>query len=307
MAALQEFSLALGGGGARGFAHAGVLDVLEREGLHPSAIAGTSMGALVGALYASGVAPARMAEAFELLDFKGVVSITALNLGPESVLTADRFEARLRHALPATFAELGLPFVCVAADLVTGERVVISEGDLPLAVRASMSIPVMYEPVPKDGRLLVDGGVVDPVPVEAARELGGDPVVAVDVSALLAAPTTAEEAASMEGHEPGLTSDGRPTAIGVGTRTFDVASHWLAKAQLATAAVVITPDVGGYSIADFVDIPAIIAAGAAKAEAALPELRTLLASSPPELEPGPRRGWLARLRRALRMAMAPRR
>lgn len=293
MAAPQKFSLALGGGGARGFAHAGVLDVLDRAGLHPAAIAGTSMGALVGALYASGVVPSRMAEAFELLDFKGVVSITALNLGPESVLTADRFEARLRHALPATFADLRLPFVCVATDLITGERVVMSEGDLPLAIRASMSIPVVYEPVGKDGRLLVDGGVVDPVPVEAARALGGDPVVAVDVSALLAAPTTAEEAASPEGQEPGLTSDGRPTAIQIGTRTFDVASHWLAKSQLATAGIVLTPDVGGYSIADFVDVPAIIAAGVTTAEQSLPELRAVL--SPPESGRGGLRGWLSRL------------
>lgn len=295
MAAPQAFSLALGGGGARGFAHAGVLDVLDRAGLHPAAIAGTSMGALVGALYASGVVPSRMAEAFELLDFKGVVSITSINLGPESVLTADRFEARLRRALPATFAELRFPFSCVATDLITGERVVMSEGDLPLAIRASMSIPVVYEPVRKDGRLLVDGGVVDPVPVEAARVLGGDPVVAVDVSALLAAPTEAEEAAAPDGQESGLTSDGRPTAIQIGTRTFDVASHWLAMSQLATAAVVLTPDVGGYSIADFVDIPAIIAEGAAAAERALPELSAALV---PPAEP--ERGLFSWLHRALR-------
>lgn len=303
MAAPQQFSLALGGGGARGFAHAGVLAVLDRAGMRPAAIAGTSMGALVGALYAAGFPPARMPEVFELLDFKGVVSIAALNLGPESVLTADRFEARLREALPATFAALRLPFACVATDLVSGERVVMSDGDLPLAIRASMSIPVIYEPVRKDGRLLVDGGVADPVPVEAARELGGDPVVAVDVSALLAAPTTVEGAASPEGQERGLTSGGRPTAIQIGTRTFDVASHWLSKSQLATAAIVMTPDVGGYSIADFVDIPAIIAEGVATAEQALAELRALL-SPPPEV--GGWRALAARLRRAIRVATAGR-
>lgn len=279
MAAPPRFSLALGSGGARGFAHAGVLDVLDRQGLHPSAIAGTSMGALVGALYAAGVAPARMAEALELLDFKRVVSVTALKLGPESVLTADRFEARLREALPATFAELRVPFACVATDVVTGERVVMSGGDLPMAVRASMSIPVLFEPVRRGGRLLVDGGVVDPVPVEAARALGGDPVVAVDVGALLPAPATAEEATSLKGRKPVLMSDGRPTAIHIGTRTFDVASHWLSKAQLATAAVVITPDVGGYSIADFVETRAIIAEGVAAASAAMPDVRRMLADA----------------------------
>jgi NTE family protein len=294
--ALPTFSLALGSGGARGFAHVGVLDVLVRMGYLPSAIAGTSMGALVGALYAIGIAPGDMAQALEFLDFKGVVSLQALNLGPESVLTADKFEVRLREVLPATFAALRMPFVCVTADLITGERVVISEGDLPLAVRASMSIPVLYEPVRMPGRLLVDGAVVDPVPVEAARALGGDPVVAVDVGALLAAPTTAEEAASPSGEKSVLTSDGRTTAIQIGTRSLDVASHWLSKEQLASAAVVITPDVGGYSVADFVDVPAIVAAGAAAAEKALPDLRVALV---PARAPEPQRGWFARLSRAL--------
>jgi NTE family protein len=291
----RTFSLALGSGGARGFAHVGVLDVLVRMGYLPSAIAGTSMGALVGALYAAGIAPGQMTEALELLDFKSAVSVTALNLGPESVLTADAFEGRLREVLPATFAGLQLPFVCVTADIVTGERVVMSDGDLPLAVRASMSIPVLYDPVRTDGRLLVDGGLVDPVPVDAARALGGDPVVAVDVGALLAVPTTAEEAAAIKGTKAVLTSDGRTTAIQIGTRSFDIASHWLGAAQIATAAVVVTPDVGGYSIGDFVDVPAIVGAGAAAAEKALPDLRAALATPEPESE----RGWFARLRRAL--------
>jgi NTE family protein len=291
----RHFSLALGGGGARGFAHAGVLAVLERRGLHPVALAGTSMGALVGALYASGVAPDRMAETFGLLDFKGVVSVAALSLGPESVLTADKFEERLREVLPATFAELTMPLSCVATDLTTGERVVMSAGDLPRAIRASMSIPVLYEPVHAEGRVLVDGGVVDPVPVEAARHLGGDPVVAVDVSALLPEPEAVEAEAVPAGQKPAPASGGKSTAIQIGTRSLDVASHWLARGPLATAAVVITPDVGGYSIADFVDIPAIIAAGAAAAERAVPEIRALVAASP-EREPG---GWRETFRRAM--------
>jgi NTE family protein len=220
-----------------------------------------------------------MAEKLEVLDLKSVVSVTSINLGPESLLTGDRFETRLREVLPATFAELGVPFVCVATDLASGERVVISEGDLPLAVRASMSIPVMYEPVQVEGRMLVDGGVVDPVPVDAARALGGDPVVAVDVSALVPVPTTADEAEPPKGHKTMLTSGGRPTAIQIGTRSFDVASHWLSLAQLATAAVVITPDVGGFSIADFIDTKAIIAEGVAAAGMQMPTIHRMLAES----------------------------
>jgi NTE family protein len=269
------FSLALGSGGARGIAHIGVLTVLEREGLRPRAVAGTSMGSFIGAMYAAGTHPERMAAGVDSLDYKEIVSLTALTLKPGSFLTADRIEGQLRGQLPATFAELRIPFACVCADLVTGEPVVISEGDLPRAIRTSMSIPVMFDPVRDGDRILVDGGVVDPVPVRLAKELGGAPVVAVDVGSLVAsAPDEARR-----GLTPALHPDGSPNVLQIGTRTLDVMSHWIARPSLDEADVVISPDVGGYSFAEVLEGPAIIEAGVRAAEAALPAIRAALEES----------------------------
>jgi NTE family protein len=284
------FSLALGGGGARGLAHVGVLQVLTREGLAPVAIAGTSMGAIVGALYAAGVSPDELATTLDVLDLKTLVGLTKFNLGPGSVLSADPFEARLREVLPATFDDLALPFAAVAADLITGERVVLTSGDLPLAVRASMSLPVVFEPVRLGDALLVDGGIVDPVPVDAARELGGDPVLAVDVGPLRPPGSTVPAG----GSKPLLRVDA-PTTAQVGTRAFDVAEHWLARAELLTATAVIAPDVSSYSMADFLEGASIIAEGARAAEACVGSVRGSLF---PPVEP--ERGPFSRLRRALR-------
>lgn len=267
MARPVRFALAFGGGGARGLAHVGVLRVLERAGLRPSAIAGTSMGAIVGALYCSGVAPDDLVEALDLLDLKGLLAVTRLNLRPGSLLTADPFEGRIRAALPLTFRELLLPFAAVAADLITGERVVLADGDLAVAVRASMSIPVVFEPVRVGERLLTDGGIIDPVPVDAARGLTGDPVVAVDVGPLT--PVTLD-AGAIGGHKPVLRIDGHLSVAQVGTRAFDVAQHWLARPHLEDAAAVITPHISGYTMADFLDGEAIVAAGERAAEDSLP-------------------------------------
>jgi NTE family protein len=263
-----RFSLALGGGGARGLAHVGVLQVLAREGLAPIAVAGTSMGAIIGALYAAGVSPDRLLESLDLLDLRALLGLARINLRPDSVLSADPFEARLREVLPATFEELTLPFAAVATDLLSGDRVVLTGGDLPLAVRASMSLPVVFEPVRLGDALLVDGGVVDPIPVDAARELGGDPVLAVDVGPLRPFGSTAP----IGGRKLLLRADA-PTTVQVGTRAFDVAEHWLARPELRTAAAVIAPDVSNYSMADFLEGAKIIAEGARAADACVGSVR----------------------------------
>lgn len=290
------FSLALGGGGARGLAHVGVLRVFEQAGLAPAGVAGTSMGAVVGALYAAGVAPHDLTERVDLLDLKGLAGVAKINLRPGSVLSADAFEERMRTILPATFAELAMPFAAVAADLVTGERVVITEGDLPRAVRASMSIPVLFEPVRMGEALLVDGGVVEPVPVEAARSIAGGPVVAVDVGPLR---PPGHPATSRRGSRPPF-DPAAPTVAQVGTRSFDIAEHWLARRELESAAAVIAPDVGSYLIMDFLDGATIVAEGERAAWAALSEVRAAIedAARPPLARWW--RGLASRLGRAVR-------
>lgn len=285
------YSLALGAGGARALAHIGVLAVLDDAGLAPRAIAGTSMGAFVGAMYAAGADPDEMTAGVEGLELRQLAALPTLTLKPGSIMTADRIEAQLRRVLPPTFADLRIPLACVATDLVTGAAVVVSQGDLPRAVRASMTIPILFDPVPDDGRLLVDGGIVDPVPVRVARSLGGAPVVAVDVGSL--SPVEAGEGTE-RGLGPMMESGKAPTVVQVGTRTLDVMSHWLAVPQYDDASVVITPDVGGYFFADVMEGPAIVAEGRDAARTALPAIREAVEDS--ALTPAQR--WWRRMTRA---------
>lgn len=286
------FALVLGGGGARGLAHIGVLLVLEREGLKPTAIAGTSMGAIVGALYAAGHAPSELSALVDSFDFKAVAAVTVPTFRPGSLLSADRFERRMRDMLPATFAELGLPFAAVAADIVTGDPVEFTEGELVKAIRAGMSLPMVFEPVRWGEMLLLDGGLVEPLPVAAVRRLSDAPVVAVDVGPLAPVPT-----GDAPPRKPAIEASKAPNIVEVGIRSFDLMQNGLAREARTAAAVVITPDVGGYLMADFLEGPTIVAAGVTAAEAALPALRAMLVPPPPE--PEVREGLLRRLGKAL--------
>lgn len=174
--------LALGSGGARGAAHVGVLKVLEREGIRVVAIAGSSIGAMVGGAYAAGIPVERIEEEWKKTSLPQVVR-TFLPTFPRTGLSSG---AELQRYLRSVFGdlrveELPIPFAAVATDLDTGEAVVIREGPLVEAVRASTSIPGIFRPVRWRGRILVDGGLVEPVPVRVCRELGAEIVIGVDV------------------------------------------------------------------------------------------------------------------------------
>ncbi|HET7692099.1 MAG TPA: patatin-like phospholipase family protein [Gemmatimonadota bacterium] len=206
--------LVLSGGGARGLAHVGVLEVLEELRVPVDLIAGTSMGAIVGGLYASGIpsdslraivadiewdriladTPPRSSLAFQRraqqrrYPVELEIGITGEGLALPSGLIAGQDLGLLlrRRSLPVAavedFSRLPIPFAAVATDIETGERVVLDRGDLVEAMRASMAIPVVFSPVERDGRILVDGGLVDNLPVELARAMGADVIIAVDAS-----------------------------------------------------------------------------------------------------------------------------
>ena len=205
--------LVLGGGGARGAAHIGVLKELERLNIPVDAIAGTSMGAIVGGLYASGMTPSELEELINSLDWHGAFKDESsrehlryrrkqddaafpmnFELGlrdgeillPEGLLQGQRLglilrELTLHVAEVDDFDNLPIPFRAVASDIVSGEAVVMGEGDLAVAIRASMSAPGVFAPVRIDDKILVDGGLVGNVPVEAMRAMGVDIIIAVDV------------------------------------------------------------------------------------------------------------------------------
>lgn len=174
-----RLGLVLSGGGARGFAHIGVMRVLEREGASFDMVAGTSMGAIVGALYATGM---NAAELYELADGLHWWEIVDLSL-QTGLFKGDRLQALLAEHLPMTFAELRLPLAVTTTDIETGETVVILEGDLVSAVRASSSFPGAFEPLQIRGRTLADGGIVNNLPVAAAGLLGATRTIASDVTA----------------------------------------------------------------------------------------------------------------------------
>lgn len=262
----RHVGLALGGGAARGIAHIGVLEVLEEELIPIHMIAGCSAGALVGALFAAGISAPRQHEMVHGLDW-GTISTLNLpklsHLGaalkglPMGVLNLDKLIDWLTHLLGGvtTFDRLELPFAAVATDIVTGEMVIMNDGDLAPAVRASCSVPGIFTPYRRNGRLLVDGGVIANLPVQAVRQMGAEYVIAVD---LLPLPGERRR-------EPENVVDLTLTSLYALIRANQSYAN--------QAECVIAPDVGEFSLLDMTVAEELIAAGRAAAAAALPQLR----------------------------------
>ncbi len=180
---MKKVGLALGGGGARGWAHIGVIEALEEAGVRVSYVAGASMGALVGGAYAAGKLPLLREFALQL-DWKQVLYyFLEVNFPRSGLIDGTRIAAFVRQQVSRSNIEsLPLPFATVATDVMTGREVVMKKGDLIEAIRASISIPGIFTPVNREGAVLVDGGLVNPVPVSVAREMGADFVIAVDLN-----------------------------------------------------------------------------------------------------------------------------
>lgn len=219
--------LALSGGAARGIAHVGVIKVLAEHNIPIDFVAGTSAGSIAGGALAAGMSLEEIEKLSRSLRWRDMGRMTLSKLGVQSNA---RMEDFLRKLLPVTrFEELHIPFAAVATDLHSGEAVVMSgEGDVPFAIRASCTIPGWYVPVTDDkGRQLVDGGLVANVPAAAARSLGADIVIAVDVNA---------EGAKFLGPPQ--------SAIGVIFQSMMVVQRTVSALQLQDADIVIRPRVG---------------------------------------------------------------
>ena len=179
--ARPKIGLALGGGAARGFAHIGVIKMLESHGIVPDYVVGTSAGAVVGSLYAAGYDAFAMQKIAQQLDEKIFADWT---LGGRGLLKGEALQDFInQHLNNRPLEKLGKPFAAVATDLNSGERVVFRTGDTGMAVRASAAVPGVFQPTQFRGKSYVDGGLTSPVPVLAAREMGADFVIAVDISA----------------------------------------------------------------------------------------------------------------------------
>jgi NTE family protein len=290
-----KIGLALSGGGARGAAHIGVLKVLEEHRVPVDFIAGTSMGALVGGLYASGLSPAQLDSVVSETDWtdafadnipRGDRSFRRKRdddlylvkhkpglrggrlLFPSGILDGHRVDLLLKRlSLPIVtvrdFDLLSIPYRAVAADIVTGEAVVLDHGDLALAMRASMSIPAAFAPREIDGRLLVDGGIVNNFPIDVVRRMGADVIIAVDI----ATPPMGREQLS--------------AVPAISTQLATLASEQNKKRQIASLAgsdVFIRPDLGSITVASFERAAEAVATGERAAREALPALERLTLS-----------------------------
>lgn len=177
-----KIGLALGGGASLGFAHIGVLEVLEKNHIVPDFIAGTSMGAVVGGMYSAGVSPEKMVEILNTFDIKKITSLNAFNILKSGLFStqkmSDYFE---KIAGIKNLEQTKIPFNCTAVDLYSGNQYIFKEGSFGLALMATTAIPGMFKPVKKDEMFLVDGGVLSNVPFDVCKKMGADFVIAVDV------------------------------------------------------------------------------------------------------------------------------
>lgn len=248
--------VALGGGAAKGFAHIGVIKMLEANGFTPAFVAGTSAGSVVGALYASGMDAFALQEKAVGLD---EASIRDLQFSSGGLIKGQKLEDYVNEQVQRRPLEkLAKPFVAVATRLEDGERTVFARGNAGQAVRASSSVPGVFQPVTIGKYHFVDGGVVSPVPVDAARQLGADVVVAVDISS------------RPRGRSP---SD----LLGTLGQSIDIMGQKLGQAELARADVIIRPKVLDIGAADFTQRASAILEGEKAALAAMPQIRARVA------------------------------
>ncbi|WP_394791674.1 patatin-like phospholipase family protein [Rhodoferax sp.] len=258
---LPRVGLALGGGAARGFAHVGVLQVLEEAGIRPDLVVGTSAGSLVASLYASGKTGAQMQQVAETMEEAAFTDWT-LPIFSRGMLRGDAL-ARYVNSLVAsrTIEAMPLPLGIVATDLNSGEAVLFRRGDTGTAVRASSAVPAVFQPVKIAGHEYVDGGLVSPVPVRFAHQMGAELVIAVDISS---AP------------EGNLANDTMQILL----QTFAIMGKSINTYELRDADVVVRPSLLGVKSADFGARRRAIEAGRAAMLQALPALRlAMLAKS----------------------------
>jgi NTE family protein len=252
-----RIALALGGGAARGFAHIGVIQVLEENGIQPDLIVGTSAGSVVAALYASGKGGAELATLADAMDEGAFADWSFPGRG---LLRGEALARFVRdNTAGRSIEQMRLPLGIVATDLDSGAPILFRRGDPGVAVRASSAVPAVFQPVKIGTREYVDGGLVSPVPVRFAQHMGGEVVVAVDITA---AP------------------EGNPTGdpLHMLLQTFAIMGRSINNFELREADVVVRPKLAGVSSADFGARKRSILAGREAMLALLPELRARIAA-----------------------------
>jgi len=246
----RKIGLALGGGAARGLAHIGVLEILEREKIPIDMIAGTSAGAAIGALFAQGKNTSELKELVRKWDWKQRAQMLDLSLPKSGFIAGRKIKQLLKSIIgDVKFSDLKLPFACVATDINTGEEIVINQGSVLEAVRASISIPIIFTVVKRNGRYLVDGGLVNPVPVSVLKNMGADFIIAVNVMprlnkqlepVYLETPAAGEKSATKE-----------PNIFSIILKMFSIINGQVVGTSLNGADVIIEPRLVNINLGDF--------------------------------------------------------
>jgi NTE family protein len=252
-----RIGLALGGGAARGFAHIGVIQVLEEAGIRPDLVVGTSAGSLVAAMYASGKTGPEMAALAQTMDEGG---ITDWAFPTRGLIRGEALARYVREQTGGrTIEQMKLPLGIVATDLDSGAGILFQRGDTGLAVRASSAVPAVFQPVRIGSREYVDGGLVSPVPVRYARQMGAEMVIAVDISS---------------------PPDGNATGdlMKMLLQTFAIMGRSINQFELRDADVVLRPTLQGVASADFSARLKAVQAGRDVALRMLPELKAKYAA-----------------------------
>ncbi|QDR80414.1 patatin-like phospholipase family protein [Sporomusa termitida] len=252
-----KIGLALGSGGLRGIAHIGVLKVLEKHNIPVDYIAGCSIGSLVGALYAAGLDAETILKLAKNLKKRHWLDFVIPQMG---IVSGERALATIRLLTKQKiFEDLVLPLAVVATELNSGQEVVFTQGDVAKAVRASISVPGVFIPFAIDDRLFVDGAVLNPTPIDVARNMGADIVIAVDLAH-----------ASSVGNINNM--------FDVIIQSIDIMERELCKHRQQQCDILIQPDVGSMSPSSFETMDECALAGELAAEAVIPAIKALLAN-----------------------------
>ncbi|WP_323144214.1 patatin-like phospholipase family protein [Massilia phyllosphaerae] len=254
-----KIGLALGGGAARGFAHIGVIKALEAQGIVPDIVVGTSAGSVVGAMYAAGYNGFQLQKMALEMDEASISdwAIPFFSKAP-GVLKGEALQSYVNKTVRnQPIEKLKIPFGAVATDLKTGQPILFRRGNTGMAVRASSSVPSVFQPVSIGGRTYVDGGLVAPVPVRFAKEMSAEFIIAVNISSATEAQATA-------------------SSVDVLMQTFTIMGQRINQLELKDADIVITPSLGTMGSADFNGRNLAVLAGEQAAAAVMPQIKARL-------------------------------
>jgi NTE family protein len=246
----KKIGIALGGGSARGFAHIGVLEILDKENIPVDMIAGTSAGAIVGALYAQGMSAARIKEIVLEMDWLRRMQLVDISLPKTGFLAGKKITELLKSLIgDVEFSDLKMPFACTATDIMTGEEIIINKGPVLEAVRASISVPIIFSALKYNGRFLVDGGLVDQVPVDVVKDMEPDITIGVNVTPRIS--NTRKRIYIDEAVSYKTSTEKEPNMYTIMMNYMSIMNSQAADASLKRADIVIEPRLAGISFTDF--------------------------------------------------------